>query len=121
MKAKIKATGELIEVKEWRGAFNAIYSTSDMNMFYADNELELLPDTHEQVTIEGYVARDKVSNHHRGEGLHLFTSKPERSSIFAEWQGLRGKSLLIDPDMFPEVTWESEPKRVRITITPMEE
>lgn len=110
MKAKVKATGEIIEVKEWRGTSDVVYSTTDMNMFYAENELEFLPDTSEKV-IEGWVARDK------GDGLYLHWERPLRGAL--EWHTSFGNPRKLSQDSFPEVTWESEPLKVKLTLTPM--
>ena len=116
MKAKVIETGEIIEVKEWRGTSDVIYSTLGMNRFFQKSELELIPDTSEKV-IEGYVARDKCGPNDLG--LRIYTAYPRRMEGLKRWNGKEAKSVLIDHRLFPEVTWESEPKRVKIKITPM--
>lgn len=40
MKARRKSDGEIIEVREWRGASDVIYSSIDMNQFYQASELD---------------------------------------------------------------------------------
>ena len=112
MKAKVKASGDIIEVKEWRGPSDVVYSTLDMNMFYAANEVEIITDTPEEVTIEGWVARGANPHH-----LALYERKPDRLSDIWGFS----HSLQLDPTYFPEVTWATEPKRVKLTITPIEE
>ena len=66
----------------------------------------------EGVTIDGYVARDKDGR------IRLHYTKPDRQSG-CYWQGDYKSSYLPD-SILPSVTWDSEPKRVKLTITPME-
>lgn len=40
MKAKRKSDGKVIEVREWRGASDVVYSDLDMNRFYQASELD---------------------------------------------------------------------------------
>ncbi len=40
MLAKRKSDGEIIEVREWRGASDVLYSSPDMNQFYQASDLE---------------------------------------------------------------------------------
>lgn len=40
MKARRKSDGEIIEVREWRGASDVIYSSPDMNQFYQSSDLD---------------------------------------------------------------------------------
>lgn len=40
MEAKRKSDGKRIEVREWRGASDVVYSTLDMNEFYQEYELD---------------------------------------------------------------------------------
>ena len=82
-----------------------------------------------QVTIEGWVCRDGYDGDIKDSILHLFlkgepfphNNKPRRivNDYLQMWKGANG--LHLPSEMFPEVTWESEPKRVKITITPIEE
>lgn len=44
MKARRKSDGEIIEVKEWRGASDVIYSSPDMNRFYQAPDLDFTSD-----------------------------------------------------------------------------
>lgn len=71
-----------------------------------------------QVTIVGYVARDNCGP--QDLGLRIYTAYPKRMEGLKRWNGREAKSVLIDHRLFPEVTWESEPKRVKITITPID-
>lgn len=40
MKAIRKSDGKVIEVREWRGASDVVYSDPDMNRFYQASELD---------------------------------------------------------------------------------
>lgn len=114
MKAKVIETGEIIEVKEWRGTSDVVYSTPDMNKFYQESDLEIISGAPQKV-IEGYVARDE-------DGLlNLFDKEPERIAECA-WAYYPGHTLgfSLPKELFPEVTWESEPMPVIITIKPKE-
>lgn len=71
-----------------------------------------------QVTIEGWVARDKCGP--QDLGLRIYTAYPKRMEGLKRWNGRESESVLIDHRLFPEVTWESEPLKVKLTITPME-
>lgn len=116
MKARILATDEIIDVEkreERVGRIIYVYYYAQSGESFQDYELEFLPDTPEEVTIEGYVARDKNND------LSLYQTYPERQSNLGYWRD--GKDEIELPkDSFPEVTWDSSPKRVKITITPME-
>ncbi|WP_289739560.1 hypothetical protein [Paramuribaculum intestinale] len=40
MKAIRKSDGKVIEVREWRGASDVVYSDPDMNRFYQESDLD---------------------------------------------------------------------------------
>ncbi|MDE7350089.1 MAG: hypothetical protein K2N25_03400 [Muribaculaceae bacterium] len=114
MKAKVLATDEVVEIVDYNDSIVTVYRNDETEFFaqneYSRDEVEFLPDT-EEVTIEGYVARGANPHH-----LALYERKPDRLSDIWGFS----HSLQLDPTFFPEVTWDSEPKRVKITITPME-
>lgn len=119
MKAKRKSDGKIIEVREWRGASNVVYSTLDMNEFYQESDLDFLPEK-ETAVLEGWICKD---GKYFGDGgfLRLFIgSKPYRiaDEEIQSWDG--EDSLRLPYILLPSVTWESEPKRVRITIEEIE-
>lgn len=60
------------------------------------------------VTIDAWVARDES-----GE-LITHAEKPERYNC-GEWDSNKGM-ITLDETLFPSVTWESEPKKVKVTI-----
>ncbi len=43
IKAKVIATGEIVEVKAWKGSSDIFFSTLDMNHFYQQSDIELIP------------------------------------------------------------------------------
>ncbi|MBD5382008.1 hypothetical protein [Clavibacter sp.] len=73
-----------------------------------------------QVTIEGWVARDEDGF------INLYNEKPirdyaDRSDVtYGFWDDADGHHLELPTTSFPSVTWNTEPKKVRITITPIE-
>ncbi len=122
MKCKVKSTGEILEVKGWRGT-EVVYSTLDMNRFFQESELDIISDTPEESVKEGWVARNANGK------ILFFNGKepPERPKYERhpkQWIGCKSPVYgipIVNQDSFPSVTWESEPKKVRITITPIEE
>lgn len=118
MRAKVKATGEIIEIKEWRGTSDVVYSTTDMNMFYAENDLEFLPDTSEKV-IEGWATKD-----YPGDDVVVHLNEPHKWKFQPEdkdeyWVS-RGKKYNFVESLFPNLTPE-KPQKVKISITTIEE
>lgn len=119
MKVIRKTDGKVIEVKEWRGSSDVIYSELDMNAFYQASDLDFsVNETKdaEDAVIRGWVARDDGERWHERE-LHLFTrNKPERRKLMSDWIGR--PSMTLDSNLFPDLTWDSEPMEVEITIKP---
>lgn len=114
MKVIRKSDGKVIEVREWRGASDVVYSDPDMNRFYQASDLDFNVEEAEEVTIDGWVARNHEPEH--GYDLHLFTSEPMRRQIMGDWYG-RGQTTL-DTTLYPNVTWENSPLPVTITLKP---
>lgn len=112
MKAKIKATGEIISV-------SPTYNLKDHNdsaTYYTDGKLGLWTaeeidflSKKEAVVRDGYIARDGLGN------LHFSRSLP-RKRVGLGWFIPCCISYKLPPDLFPSVTWESEPQKVRILI-----
>lgn len=74
-----------------------------------------------EVTIEGWVTRSK-------NGKIVFSDSPECKRGKCVWYHKEGSNIvtlsetgLFDEDILPSITWGSDPKRVKITITPIEE
>ncbi len=59
-----------------------------------------------------WVARD------RNGQLVLFTDEPIKDEAMGVWDNFSpdGSIVLSDKSKFPEVTWESEPKKVNMTL-----
>lgn len=82
----------------------------------------------EKVTLEGWVCRNGYDGDIKDSILHLFlkgepfpdNDKPERVGMdyLQMWKGANG--LHLPSEMFPSATWDSEPKRVKITLTSVE-
>lgn len=68
----------------------------------------------EDTVISGWVARDEVAIRPT-----LYTSKPLRQKKGFEngyWSYGMQIGLSLDPSLFPDLTWESDPEPVEITI-----
>lgn len=113
MKARVKLTGEIIEVERLT---NTTYGRLDVAQIYRKDMLDFdLPEPEEEVTIEGWVARDSDGT------LGIFAVKPKRVRYkHNNKNGLWMARTITDlvPEVFPSVTWESEPLAVTITINP---
>lgn len=116
MKARRKSDGETIEVREWRGASDVIYSSPDMNQFYQASDLDFNLDA--DTVIQGWVCRDKKDN-----TLNLHAEKPYRARSGYDlseepdwWESDSASFLPLDKSIFPDLTWDSEPLEVEITI-----
>lgn len=107
MKAKVKATSEIVEVREWRGASDIIYSTLDMNRFFAADEIEFV--VSESESTFGWIARDKDGD------LYYYDKKPERKPT--QWT-TDGIMIDMPPNMFPSLSWYCESIEVEVTIKP---
>lgn len=123
VKAKRKADGEIIDVSsvEYTNVETNVksrYCSKDGKM-YPLSDLDFLPEK-ETAVLEGFVARDE-------EGyISLFPDKPERDMYdcnditYGFWDEANGHHIELPTDSFPSVTWQSEPKRVRIKIEEIE-
>lgn len=121
MKAKIKATGEIIYVNP---TFNqkdfsdeeGYYTDGKLSLYTAEN-LDFLPEK-ETVELEGYVARDEDGF------ISIYQNKPTRDEYdcCGFWHDDDSESHIELPiTSFPSVTWQSEPQRVRITLEAIDE
>ena len=108
MKARRKSDGKIIEVREWRGTSDVIYSSPDMNSFYQASDLDFNVDSDDTV-IQGWMSRDKNGD------LYIYTCKPERISNLGYWDG-NVSDITLSNDLFPDLTWESDPEPVEIII-----
>ena len=106
MKAKRKSDGKVIEVEPQR------FMEQDGSM-YAPPELDFNVEETEEVTIDGWMARDSNGT------LWICSEEPQR---YSDW-------WIIDTDeeytkkelssyLFPSLTWQSDPLEVTLTIKP---
>lgn len=115
MKARRKSDGKIIEVKEWRGASDVIYSSPDMNQFYQASDLDFNVDS-EGIVIQGWVCRDKVWDKELfASDLYLSAEKPKRDEYCGVWT-IMGAYMPLNTELFPDLTWESDPLEVEIII-----
>lgn len=97
MKARVKETGEIIEVDVSYG----FYVKSGTDDIYGDDALDFtLSEPEEEVTIEGYIARDEDG------ALSLFPIKPFRDYADINdvcrgfWDSITDYSIKIPKDEF---------------------
>ncbi|MDE6649793.1 MAG: hypothetical protein K2K45_07670 [Muribaculaceae bacterium] len=118
MKAKVIETGEIIDVVEIP-AFTiedaipfARYFVDINNNLYDETQLELdTPEKPKEVVLEGWIMRDD------NYIPCLYLNKPTCDED-GDWD-LTGESYELSRKLFPDITSESEPKKYRITITPL--
>lgn len=107
MKAIRKSDGKVIEVTP------VIFGYSSDNAHYHPSELDFKVEEAEEVTIDGWVARDSNGT------LWICSEEPQR---YSDW-------WIIDTDeeytkkelpsyLFPSLTWKSDPLEVTVTIKP---
>ena len=118
MKAIRKSDGKVIEVREWRGASDVVYSDPDMNRFYQASDLDFNVAEAEEVTINRWLTRSKC-------GSLIASDSPECKRGHCVWYHKEGSNVidldetgLFDNNIFPDLTWESDPLEVTITIKP---
>lgn len=114
MKAIRKSDGKVIEVREWFGTSDVVYSDPDMNRFYQASELDFNVDKSEEVTVNGWVARNKDNS------LYIFKAEPWYNSPRGYWDD-RLTSIgcfSLSPELFPQITFDNSPMEVTITIKP---
>ena len=131
MKAKLKGTtGTFFDVTEVNACLvkDSIpfvrYFSDDEGTIYDEQRLEFETYSPKEITIDGWVAVDEYGM----GGCFLHTQKPHAESReFCDtgeyeigWYS-DGVEYELDSKLFPDLTPESEPKKVRITITPIEE
>ncbi|MCM1093769.1 MAG: hypothetical protein NC421_07435 [Lachnospiraceae bacterium] len=119
MKARVKATGKIVEVEK-TVCYCATWS--DHERIYNKSDLDFnLDPPHPEATISGWIVRDKQSITsilaHRGSKLYLCQEKPERIDSMGIWD--KDSDYYRIPDnFFPNITFESDPLEVEIQIKP---
>lgn len=119
MKAKVKASGAEIEVQLTKldTQFGIQEFTDKNGEKYQFYELDFLPDTPEEVTIEGWATKDPdfdVVFHYNEPYLERIYYNTDECC----WRS-RGRVIFLPDDLIPNLTTEKT-KRVKITITPIE-
>lgn len=112
MKVRIKETGEIVDVEY---DDDDLYGVLGRRQYLYANEFDILSDSEEKdadTVIQGWVCRDEDGS------LHLFTEIPTRefSNARKEYWWYSKSSSKIDSNLFPDLTWESDPEPVEIII-----
>jgi len=118
MKAIRKSDGKVIDVREWSGASDVVYSDPDMNRFYQASDLDFNVEETEEVTIDGWLTRSVSGN-------IVFSDSSECRRGNRVWYHKEGANVvdldetgLFPNNLFPSLTWDSDPLEVTITIKP---
>ena len=122
MKAKVKATGEIVEIMDYDDFKVTVYRNNETEFFaqneYSRDEVEFPPpDTPEETSLNGWICRDKDGD------LNFFYGgdKPRKEDGEDYWCATFGSNFEYLPkSLYPNVTWETEPQKVKITITPIQ-
>ena len=109
MKARIKETGEVVDVEY---DDDDLYVVIGRRQYLYASEFDFITEPEEEVRIDGFVARDKDGS------LNLFNGEPERIAD-CTWGIYPGDlGLGLPKEYFPDLKWESDPLKVTITIRP---
>lgn len=117
MLAKIKKTGEIVDVKVVKFEYTKDNYIDDNGEVYYADELDFNFDTPQKqsVTIEGFVARDRNGN------VYFYDTKPVRDKCLGyEIWASDGENIIqsyqLPISSFPDLKWEDEPIKVKLTI-----
>lgn len=116
MKARRKSDGKIIEVETYMlnsrrgndGSWESSYKDIKSGFVYEASELLFNLDYY--TVIQGWVARDWNG------ALFIYTHKPSRIPPQTIWHGELAIEAELSTDLFPGLTWESDPIKVRISI-----
>jgi hypothetical protein len=72
--------------------------------------VELAREEMKKDAIEGWVARDECGD------IAIFSNKPHRDLGLGMWTPSRNAFLFPRKDEYPDVTWNSEPQKVKVII-----
>ncbi|WP_290437781.1 hypothetical protein [Muribaculum intestinale] len=105
MKAKRKSDGKVIEVEPQR------FMEQDGSM-YAPSELDFKVEEAEEVTIDGWVARNKDNS------LYLFKAEPWYNSPRGYWDDhlMSIGCFSIPSESFPHITFDNSPIEITLTL-----
>ncbi|WP_290083107.1 hypothetical protein [Paramuribaculum intestinale] len=107
MKAIRKSDGKVIEVEPQR------FMEQDGSM-YAPSELDFNVEEAEEVTIDGWVARNKDNS------LYLFKAEPWYNSPRGYWDDhlMSIGCFSIPSESFPHITFDNSPIEITLTLKP---
>ena len=107
MIVKRKSDGKVIEVKPQR------FMEQDGSM-YAPSELDFNVEEAEEVTIDGWVARNKDNS------LYLFKAEPWYNSPRGYWDDhlMSIGCFSIPSESFPHITFDNSPIEITLTLKP---
>ncbi len=125
MQAKVKSTGEIIEVETVYDEMSIgnVHFIDASNTKYFLQELDFIDSNSEETMVEGWIALDEFDF---GDA-HLHIEKPhykdnpiaDTGDYSGSWES-NGKIYTIDKNLIPNLTCDTEPYKVKITITPLE-
>lgn len=108
MKAIRKSDGKVIEVTP------VIFGYSSDNAHYHPSELDFDVEETEEVTIDGWVARNKDNS------LYLFKAEPWYNSPRGYWDDhlMSIGCFSIPSESFPHITFDNSPIEITLTLKP---
>ena len=119
MKAKVLDTGEILDLYPYHSGYWIDLKTQCL---YREPDLEFLSGTSEKV-IEGWLCKneyeDGFARIHTEEPQAGLDEMPITGEQLGIWRS-NGNIYLISDELFPDLKWTDSPKKVKITITPME-
>ena len=96
-----------------RGCSNELVGGGYHEWLTPENALaavELAREEMKKDAIEGWVARDECGD------IAIFSDKPYRDLGLGMWTPARHAFLFPRKDEYPDVTWNSEPQKVKVII-----
>ena len=114
MKARIRKSGEIRNFYPTIENIHEGYVDNDGKFYYPSELNFILSEPEEEVTIWGFITRDQDGV------LSLFcnSDKPHVDEGDNYWSSYFGSEITLQKELFPSVTWESEPLECTITIKP---
>ena len=98
-------TKELINQYVTAHADNRWMDASELEALLTEFAEKMMKDA-----IEGWVARDECGD------IAIFSNKPHRDLGLGMWTPSRNAFLFPRKDEYPDVTWNSEPQKVKVII-----
>ena len=119
MKARRRSDGKVIEVEQTTSYDGELgYWDNENCDFHYPSDLDFNVEDVEEVTIDGWLTRSVG-------GSLTFSDSPECRRGHRVWYHKEGTNVvdldetgLFPNNLFPDLTWESEPLEVTITIKP---